>query len=165
MAVEVENILHGSCTVTVDGATDVGYTQGGVQLRKDRTMLDVEADQAAGIVKKGVVMERFYIVFTMLEASVANLLMAMAEPPANTAGSGDLEFGSASPPATEHTLTIAGPGPADVTRTYIFYRCVVSEGLETNLGSRTEVSLLPVTFELLKDSNQDDAVGYYEDSA
>ena len=45
------NIIIGYASMSIAGV-DVGYTEGGVMLRKDVTYVDIEGDQASGIVKK-----------------------------------------------------------------------------------------------------------------
>jgi len=151
--VNVSEILVGKCTVTID-SVDVGYTQGGVTLRAQKDKLDVEADQAAGIVKKPTTLERMFVVFTMLQSSLSNFLLAFDEPAAGTGGSGTLDFGSADPATIEHTVAVTGPNASGAgLRTYTFYRAVRVENAETVVGNRAAVQQLPVTLELLKDAN------------
>jgi hypothetical protein len=89
MAGTVNNILYGPCTVAVDAGVDVGYTTGGVAVRKTRDFVDVEADQLTGIAVKKVSMEKMFVAFTMLESTLVNLQNAFGE--GADAGSGDLQ--------------------------------------------------------------------------
>jgi len=157
------NILFGSCAVWVDGV-DVGYTQGGVTLSKQLDVLDTEADQVIGVIAKNVTMERMFVATTMLEATLANIILAMSEPASNTAGSGDLEYGDAAPTVTEHSLSLVGKAPSSGTRTYTFYRASLAEGGEYAIGSREAVMALPLRFELMKDADHDNKFGYHTDS-
>jgi len=157
------NIIFGAAAVSVDGV-DVGYTQGGVMLSKEIDVLDTEADQNIGIVVKNIMMEKMFLATTMLEGTLANILIALSEPASNTAGSGDLEYGDEAPSLTEHILTIVGKAPSSGTRTYVFYRAVLAEAGEFPIGSREAVLTLPVRFELLKDSDHDNKFGYHTDS-
>ena len=159
----VANILYGSCAVAV-GGVDVGYTEGGVQLRKTREIIDVEADQARGVVAKHVALERMFVSTTLLEATLTNIIEVMSEPATNTAGSGDLEYGSPSPVCNEALLTLTGVAPNSGTRTYTFYRAVSSEDTEIPIGSRTAVQAIPITWEMLKDAAHGEKFGYHEDS-
>ena len=163
LATNVNNILHGPCTLAVDGV-DVGYTTDGVTLRKSRDFVDVEADQTFGIIAKKVAMEKMFVSTTMLEITLANIVTAMSEPASNTSGSGDLEYGDDAPEATETVLTITGKAPSDATRTYTFYRAVSSEDIDEAIGVRDAVSSLPVTWELLKDADHDNKFGYHTDA-
>lgn len=161
MAGTVSNILFGTCTLSVNGV-DVGYTTGGVQVSKKIEQTKVEADQVAGYVKIANNFETMQVMSRLLESTLANLLVAMAEPSSNTSGSGDLLFGSSDPVANEYIITLTGNGPGGTTRTYTFYRAVISEGSSQNIGKRGEVQDLPVTWELLKDTNGN--FGHYADA-
>lgn len=154
------NIIHGPANLTIDGQ-NVGFTTGGVVLRRKREFLDVEADQATGVIKKLVIMEKMTLSTTMLESTRANMLLAMD---CTGSGSGDGEFGEASPVATEHSGTITGKAPNGGTRTYTFYRGVVAEDVEHVVGARDKVGDIPVTFELMKDSTKGDTFGYWVDA-
>lgn len=160
MAFSQNNIVHGAAQMIVDG-TNVGYTSGGVTLRRSLEYLDVEADQAAGVIAKKVTMEKMFISTTLLESTVANMLMALN---ADSAGSGDGSFGLPSPETNEHTLSIIGKAPSGGTRTYTFYRAVISEDVEHSVGSREAVNELPVTFELLKDPAHGTTFGSFADT-
>ena len=159
-AFDPENIIHGAAQLLVDGV-NVGYTSGGVTLRRSREFLDIEADQAAGVIAKKVTMEKMFVSTTLLEATLANMLLALN---AGTAGSGDGDFGEAAPEANEHELTIIGKGPVGKTRTFTFYRAIISEDVETSLGSRENVNELPITFELLKDPSHATKFGSWADT-
>lgn len=158
MAVSLTNILHGTCTVAFGAAlTDVGFTLGGVTIRKSRDLLDVEADQLAGVGSKKVISERMFVTFTMLEVTEANMRIAMDE-------AAVLIFGTAAPSVTEQILTITGAGVAGQTRTYTFHRACLVEDVEHRVGGRDAVGTLPVTFELLKESSSSYNFGTYADA-
>lgn len=159
-AFDPDNILCGHAHLTVDG-NPVGYTKGGVKLRYECTMLDVEADQVGGTIKKVITGEKMMLSTSLLEATTANLFLALNSP---GSGSGDVTFGSAEPDATEHTITLTGPAPDGEVRTYSFYRAVLSDNVDHNVGSRTEVGELPVTFEFLKDPTHESSFGYCADA-
>ena len=164
MSGNVNNILHGPCTVYVDGV-DVGYTQGGVSVRKNMDLFDVEADQAVGVVTKKVQMEKMTLSTTMLESTLANMKLAMSEPASNTATAGTtLILGCSSPTVLDHTVTLIGVGPSSQTRRYTFYRAMVAEQVEHPFGARSAVSVLPLALELLKDSSHNETFGYFVDS-
>lgn len=154
------NIIHGAASMSVDGV-DVGWTQGGVSLRRSRDLLDIEADQVIGVIDKKVTMERVFLTTTMIEATVANMLMALD---INGSGSGDGEFGESAPEATEHSITVTGKAPDGDLRTYTFYRCVINEEVEHMIGARDQIGMLPVVFEVMKDPAHGDTFGFFADS-
>jgi len=162
MANDPDNIIIGPASVTIDGVA-VGYTQGGVTLRKANEYVDVDADQAKGIVKKEITMEKLFVNFTMLESTLANMQKAMSERAADLWQGSALAFGSASPTIIEHTLVVTGDAPTASgfsTRTYTFTRAVHVDEVETMLGSRDTATVIPVGFELLKDQANGHRFGY-----
>lgn len=88
--------------VTAAGAgslTDVGYTEGGVELSWSQEDTAISPDQEAGDVASFPVMTGMTLKFTMLEATVDNLLTALRLPAANKTGTTPdftLEIGPAS---------------------------------------------------------------------
>lgn len=160
MPFNVQAILHGACNASVDG-TNVGYTKGGVKLRQSTTYLDIDADQAAGTIRKDPTMEKMFVTFTMLEAIVNNMVLALN---GDVAGSGDVAYGKAEPATTEHTLTLVGKGVNGTTRTYTFYRAVKIDDTETVVGARDAAGELPVVFELLKDPTHGYEFGFHVDA-
>jgi len=158
----VLNILHGPCEVFING-TSVGYTTGGVRIRKSVEQLDVEADQVVGVIVKKTSMERMFVATTLLESTLENLMKAMSEPASNTAGSGDLEYGSASPEVQEYLLTLTGAGPNGKTRRYTLYRAAVSGDREFTFGERGAVTSIPIEWECMKDPTRGNKFGYHED--
>lgn len=161
------NIILGKATLTV-GVINMGLTQGGVSLRKTNEYLDIPADQVKGTAVKKRISESMFLTTTLLEGTLANMLIAFAEPATNTAGAGtDLAFGSQDAEEIEHAITVVGPPPGttNVTRTFTFHRGVLVEDVEHMLGARDAAGLLPITFELLKDSNNGYNFGFFTDAA
>ena len=157
------NIIVGPANISVDGV-DVGYTQGGVSFKKALDYLDVEADQSKGVMRKEVTMERAHITTTLLESTLANMRTVFQEAASQAWSGSALAFGMANPVAIEHTLTITGKGPAvagvSKTRTYTFYRAIKVDEVDHMIGARDAASILPVTFELLKDENYGSRFGF-----
>jgi len=156
---EKNNIIIGYAELEIGGIS-VGYTEGGVTLRKDVTYVDIEGDQASGVVKKHIALERYFLSTTLLEATLKNLQRVMQEREANLTEGSALHFGGQDPTVSEYVLTVTGKGPSGKTRTYTFYRATPSESVEHPIGQRDAVSSVPATFELMKDSDNDDKVGY-----
>ena len=160
---DTDNIIVGSASLSIDGV-DVGYTQGGVTLRKSNEFVDIDADQLGGVARKVNTFERMFLSTTLLEVTRENMQKIMNEPSAHLTGS-QLNFGSASPTTTEYELTVTGEAPGtSTTRTYTFYRAIPVDEVEHMIGSRDTASVLPVGFELLKDDEHDDQFGWYYDA-
>ena len=153
------NIIIGYASMSIAGV-DVGYTEGGVMLRKDVTYVDIEGDQASGIVKKHIALERYFLTTTLLEATLQNLQRVMQEREANLTVGSSLFFGGQDPTVTEYVVTVTGKGVNGKTRTYTFYRATPSENVEHPIGQRDAVSSVPLTFEVMKDSDNGDKIDY-----
>lgn len=151
MAVNANNILVGAATVSLNGA-DIGYTRGGTTVRYESTPVDVDADQANGIVRKGRAMERTYVVIRMLEVSLEQLRLAMMLPSANLSGS-TLTLGyNGSCWTDEVSVSLVGPGPSCGTRTFAFTKGV-SMGTREYTMTRDNPVEYEVELEVLKDSS------------
>jgi len=146
-----DNILIGAAQISLDGV-DLGYTKGGTMLRYEPTFVEVEADQAVGVVKRGRANERFYIVTTLLEITLENLRIAFMLPSASLSGS-TLTLGyNNSCWVDEHALVLVGEAPSCATRTVTITKAITFNNKEYNM-QRDEESGIEVEFECLKDSN------------
>lgn len=152
MAADASNIIVGAASITVD-STDVGYTQNGSRIRYEPTMLEVEADQAVGVVRKARITERMYLTLTLLEVTLTNIRIAFMLPASNLVGSTlTLGYNNACWVA-EHAIVLVGPGPNCGTRTFTFPTCVPSGGTRELAMLRNEAQAFEVEFEILKDAN------------
>lgn len=153
-----QNILIGSAEITI-GSNNIGWTQGGTTVRYEPEYVDVDADQAAGIVRKSRSLERLYVETTILETTLDDLKLAFMVP--------DSSYNSATSTLTlgyddtcwmdEYTLTLVGPGPGAEagdcgTRTWTFSRAV-SFGTREYGMMRDTATTFAVQFEILKDSS------------
>jgi len=157
------NIIIGAASLSIDGV-DVGFTQGGVSMRKANEYVDVDADQLAGVAKKVSTFERMFVSTTMLEMTITNMLRIMNEPNSNSINGSTLAFGSGDPVTREYELTVTGDGPSGTTRTYTFYRAISVDEIDHMIGSREAASVLPVGFELLKDPAHANQFGFFVDT-
>lgn len=155
------NILVGSASLKING-TDVGFTQGGISLRKTKEFVDVDADQMAGVARKVCTFERMFLSTVLLEATRLNMLRVMNEPTANMSGS-QLTFGASTPVSQEYQLTVTGNAPNSGTRTYTFWRAISVDDVDHLIGSRDAASTVPVGFELLKDPTHANSFGFFVD--
>ena len=158
MPLDPDKIIIGPAQLSIDG-TNVGYTSGGVTLRKSEDYIDIEADQLKGVARKEITSERMFLNTTLLESTLENLRLAMAEATSQTWSGSALGFGSANPVVVEHTLTVTGKGVDGKNRTYTFYRAVKVDEVEHMIGARDQVSQIPIGFELLKDPDQGNKFG------
>lgn len=156
------NILVGAASLKING-TDVGFTQGGVSLRKTKEFVDVDADQLAGVARKVCTFERMFLSTVMLEATRQNMQRVMNEPDSNINGS-QLSFGAGDPNALEYQLTAIGDAPNGGTRTYTFWRAISVDDTDHMIGSRDTASTVPVGFELLKDPAHANQFGFFVDT-
>ena len=151
MAVNANNILIGAATVTLNGV-DVGYTRGGTSVRYESESVDVDADQANGIVRKGRAMERQYVTIRLLEVSLEQMRIAMMFPSASLSGS-TLTLGyNGSCWTDEITVVLVGPGPNCGTRTFSFTKGV-SLGTREYTMARDNPVEYEVELEILKDTS------------
>ena len=152
MAGNPDNIIIGAAVVSVAG-TDIGYTRGGTTVRYESTSVDVDADQANGIVRKARAMERMYVSFNLLEVSLEQMRIAMMFPSASLVGGNTLTFGyNGSCWTDEVALSLVGAGPSCGTRTFTFPKAV-SLGTREYKMMRDAPVEFTVEFEVLKDAS------------
>lgn len=145
------NIIIGAAEVTVNG-TNVGFTMGGSEVRYEPEFVEIMADQAVGVVRKGRSLERMYVKTTLLEVSLSQLRIAFMFPAANLSGS-TLTLGyNGSCWMDDVAITLVGPGPSCGTRTFTFPKCN-SMGNKTYSMKRDEAVQFETEFEILKDTN------------
>lgn len=144
------NVAIGSAVLTLN-AVDVGFTRGGITIRYERTVIDIEADQADGTIRKSRSSEKMFVVVNLLEITLENLRLAMMLPTSAlvagvlTLGSNDACF------TDEVAITVVGPrnGACDI-RTFAFTRGVVIGNIEY-MFKRDDAVELKLEFEVLKD--------------
>lgn len=152
MAANAQNIVVGTGSILVDDQ-DIGFTTGGVTIRYDLTTLEIEGDQALGIVARRKTNERLFVTFNALEITLENLRRAMAIPDALLYNS-CLYLGYNSTCGQESTaaLEIVGEGPNCCNRTWSFPSATISEGFELSL-QRDAPGQMSFQYEVLKDGN------------
>lgn len=152
MAFDVENIIIGAATVCIDG-TDIGLTVGGVNVRFERTFVEVEADQLVGIAKRFLNIERVMVEFAMLEVTLENMRIALGYPASLLTGGTKLCIGyNSSCSLPEHEMVLKGAGPGCGCRTFVLDRVVSVSSPEYNM-QRTQEVQFKVEFEALKDDD------------
>lgn len=152
MAANANNIVVGTGNISID-SVDVGFTTGGVTMRYDLTTIEIEGDQALGIVARRKSNERLFISFNALEITLENLRKVMALPAAKLDGSClYLGYNSTCTDDSQAALEIVGEGPNCCNRTWTFPTAVISEGFELQLQKEAPAQM-SVNYEVLKDGN------------
>lgn len=180
MANEAANIVVGEAVVKVgasnltmtgsdfDGLTDVGYTQGGVEISWQPDMVDIEVDQfgdAAKVIQSRV---KVMVKTTMAEGTLRNLAIAWSyntEPADSDSNTADIvngldgantrtfKFGGQSVYPFEKAVQIEGNAPgssASVTKTRKFRtKRAISMESSTISMKRAEASVFAVSFRIL----------------
>jgi hypothetical protein len=175
MAVSVSNIVVGEATVKTgvsntamtnadfDSLTDVGATNGGVEISWEPDMVDIEIDQygdAAKVIQSKV---KVMVKTTLAEATLNNLAIAWSYD--NATGGADVKsnndgantktllFGTQSVYPFEYALQITGNAPgstASVTKTRKFNtKRAVSFTSSMLSMKRAEASMFEVSFRIL----------------
>jgi len=141
--------------VTAGGAgslTDVGYTEGGVEISVNHEDTVISPDQEPGNVAHFPVMTDFSMKFTMLEATVDNLLTALRQAAANKTGTTPdftLEIGEGSEAYLQIQLVGKGGGTTGV-RTVTVWRGIVAS-VEPIGQKKNEPTKVAVTVNCLRD--------------
>jgi len=152
MAGNADNIIIGAAQVLIDG-DDIGYTRGGVTVRYAQEQIDVQADQAVGVVRKARSMERMYVTTTMLEVTLQQLRRAFMLPTGALVGGTKLILGyNDSCWVDEVVITLIGKAPGCGTRVWTLNKCVTFGEREYNM-QREEETAFEIEFECLKDSS------------
>ena len=150
----VTNILVGAGSLAVNG-TDVGFTSGGVRLRKIEDGWLRPDFNRMGYSEKVKLNEAFIISVQLAEATQDNLKTAWDLQTSDLQASGveSYRFGGHSDVST-HALIFTGKAPgANKTRTITFFRCVSVEFGEIRKRKGVE-TLIPATFHILADSSK-----------
>jgi len=150
MAGNPDNIIIGAATVSID-SSDIGYTRGGCSVTYVPSFVDVIADQAVGIVKKGRTEEKMTVKTSCLEVTLQRMLEAYGQPASNLSGS-TLTLGyNNSCSLTERSVVIVGMAPQCKTRTFTLGRCIAI-GQRDYQMTRENPTSFDIEFEVLKDS-------------
>jgi len=145
------NIIVGAAIVKIDGV-DIGYTRGGVTLRYEPEWIEVIADQAVGVVRRARSLERMFVVFTTIEASLARIREAWMLPTDKLAGD-TLTLGyNNSCFVDDVAVILVGSGPSCGTRTVSLTSCVSVGNSEYNQTREEEVGF-EMELEVLKQND------------
>lgn len=141
--------------VTAGGAgtlVDVGYTEGGVELQQTQEDTPIDPDQEPGTIARFPVSTGYSLKFTMLEATLANLLTAFRQAAANLTGTPPnetLQIGEAAESYLQIQLVGKGGGSTGV-RTVTCWKGMV-ESTEPVAMRKNEPAKVGVTVALLRD--------------
>lgn len=155
MPVTQTNIIIGPCTSFKVDSTDIGATAGGVTVDMQDKFQDVEVDQVAGVVAKGITTRTMTVKTQLAEATLENLQIAwnQSKPVTTDAQAGTKTLGiglDLVPPY--HALTFIGPGPGGKQRTFTVHKAVTS-GASYDIA-KDKPGFYSVTFECVPDLSQ-----------
>jgi len=169
MAITATNILVGARDIEID-SVNIGALEGGVQMTYERENVLHRIDQRMGVIAVDKIEETIRCKFTMKEATLENLRIAMSQPSYQLSTSGTkttLNFGSQRNLPSAHAVTITGKAPGtDKTRTLYLRKAIVEEG-GTHSYAKDNATTYEVTLICLVDTSEGEGfqVGYYEDDA
>ncbi|MCG3197086.1 MAG: hypothetical protein GHCLOJNM_01570 [bacterium] len=139
------NVCVGLATLKIaaagSAATDVGYTDDGVEMEYAADFEDVRVDQESLALDKVITAEKVTVKCNLAEATLANLRLAIAgmEASGDGIGAGVTKY---------VTVVILGKAPSGATRTITIQKgvCVGPVGLSYKKGQK---NLIPFAFEAL----------------
>lgn len=144
--------------------TNVGYTMNGLELQFQPDFGEVSVDQVLDVAKLYKQGMQVTLATAFAEATLENLLLALAYPDSKLAGTKtssagralDLSAGDIGDVALERGIVAVGPGSgnaavaANTERVYSAYRALSIENVTVS-AKRDEASMFEVTFRLLPD--------------
>jgi len=172
MAITSANIVVGlaeSATVKIGtygqvegAAADIGATEGGVDIVVARDYYQKTCDQSVGILDLIKTLEDCKLKFSMAEATLDNLRLALDYPAGALAGS-VLSFGGDAT-VNELTIYVNVVGPSGGTRKYTFHKAVALSC--THAYKKGDKTLYEVEFQIINDTSKaaDVQLCYVEDS-
>lgn len=147
------------------GWTFVGATQGGVNWIDDQTVTDIEADQVADPIGGRVTKRRTTVTFSMLEATLASLQIALNRMGTLTVGAGITTYSPGQPNAatipTYSAVLVDGQAPqltggGEARRRAIFRKVLSTGGKITVANDPSKDGLFAVTLQCYAVSNSID---------
>lgn len=172
MAITAANIVVGlaeSATIKIGtygqvegAAADIGGTEGGVDLVVARDLYQKTCDQHIGILGLIKTLEDCKLKFSMAEATLDNLRLAIDYPAGALAGS-VLSFGGDAT-VNELTIYVNVAGPSGGTRKYTFHKAVALSC--SHSYKKSDKTLYEVEFQIINDTSKaaDVQLCYVEDS-
>lgn len=152
MSGNAQNIITGTGSILIDDQ-DIGFTTGGVTLRYDLTTIEIEGDQALGIIDRRKSNERLYVTFNALELTLENMRRFMGLPAGLLTGSClYLGYNSTCSENSTSQVELVGEGPNCCNRRWTFPTAVISTGFEIQLQKENPAQM-SVEYEVLKDGN------------
>lgn len=164
---ECRNILHGIAQVLLDGS-DVGYTEGGVEVEKTMDTFEKEVDQELDACDIAVTKYTMVVRTSLAEDTLENIKRAWNESSGIVTVTGppkyrELKFGIQQE-IPEHELTFIGYSPDKLQRKYVYYRAkqISSSAKTLQKGDKT---MIPVEFRCLPDFDKPagEEYGYCQD--
>jgi len=148
------NIIFGEVAVKIgdygsETLTDVGFTQGGVDVNPADDYKEVKCDQQKGTILEKLISRKLTIGFSMLEVTLANLAYYFNLPDSAVTGNtltGNLET------KDFHQVVLVGENESGYARTVTFPKCKVRSNGAWSQNPEEE-QLLPVEVTALPDAS------------
>lgn len=151
VTVTTSKILQGSGKITVDGV-ELGSYEGGVEITKTQTEMNVESELALGTVDSEIKSVEYKLKTNLEESTLENLALAWGMSTSSVLSGTSSKVLQIEMPATmrEVNLTVEGQSATnrDKTRTYQFNRCVTVGSVGTKLQRGTK-QVTPIEFKVL----------------
>ena len=140
--------------------TNVGYTSNGLELQFQPDFGEVQVDQVLDVAKLYKQGMQVNLATAFAEATLENLLLALASPESKLSGTKgtsagqvlDMSAGDIGDVPLERGLVAVGPGTGDaainVERVYVAYRALSIESVSVS-AKRDEATMFEVSFRLL----------------
>lgn len=145
-----ENLLIGAATTLEIGGTDMGpTTEDGVTISVDQSFYDRKIDQVAATVKKTMTDRKVTLSFTLEEADLARMHIALG---LGASALSDSSLTIDDSAAAEATLLIVGvaPGGSANARTQIFDAVIIT-GNASHKQAKDDKLVLPIEAEAIYD--------------
>jgi len=139
--------VEGSCT-------DVGATEGGVELSMPREYYEKMCDQITGVADIIKTSEKCSIKFTLAESSLENISKAMDYDDSVAVAAGVLSFGG-NADVNYVTIFINVNGPSSGTRQYHLWKCVCVSAA-THSYKKNDKTMIECEFSVIQDLTQTD---------
>ena len=153
---KVGSIGVGLITVSAYGAAqgagvNLGLSDGGIEVGHNTKALDIRADNVLGVLDQFKTEEDLVLKCNIIEASLANMVMAMGYPSTAYAAGTAAVGGDWTVP--KYTIYISVNGVQGGVRTFKFYNCTIMGDVK-NAYKKNEKTMIPITITVLQDLTQ-----------
>lgn len=134
-------------------AKDLGFIKGGISIEHEETSYDIKVDQVIGVIDKYTTDEAMKIKFSLAEATLSNINLALGYSDA-AEDAVSIEFGGKAEKTPYKTLYANVKGTNGGTRKYTFWKCRPT-GKTSQVYKRDGETLIEIEFDVLSDINKE----------